>query len=78
MVPDEIWNKKAKSGLNGSGDVWFRNGFKSLLMDTRKSYEVKDKGRYDFQAVDKLISEHISGKKLYNVPLEIYEFDTLV
>lgn len=62
LLPSKVF-KFSKKGFGVPIAVWFRNELKDELQDVLNSALIKSQGIFNYQEVEKLIQQHISGKE---------------
>lgn len=62
MLPREVVYRK-KKGFNSPISIWFRGPLRELLCDTLQSRMLHAHGLFRADAVDRLITEHLEGRR---------------
>jgi asparagine synthase (glutamine-hydrolysing) len=62
LIPKEIINKP-KKGFGIPISKWFRDELSTMLKDVLLNERFKKRGLFDYYTVEKIINEHIEGKK---------------
>lgn len=59
----ENFDKYPKSGFAVPLDYWFRNELKDELIDLLNEEDIRNQGIFDYEYIQTIIEEHLSGKK---------------
>ncbi|HEY9163224.1 MAG TPA: asparagine synthase-related protein [Magnetovibrio sp.] len=62
VVPDEILDEVNKGGFNAPTDDWFRNELRDYVLDAFNSRTFRERGFYNLERFDALISQHMKGE----------------
>jgi asparagine synthase (glutamine-hydrolysing) len=60
---------KPKQGFGVPLEVWFRGGLRSLVCDVLRSRPARQRGYFNEPYVDRLIDEHLSGRRSHTLRL---------
>ena len=61
LQPDILARGKKGFGIHIA--KWFRNELRDLLLDTLSERRIRQQGIFDYQALARLINEHLRGVK---------------